>query len=159
MTKAPEPIDISHMPQVLALALEAQRTGQSYLLTRGDEELAVLQPVPEGREGVDRGKAEDVEENRVRGEATSLARELVDEDGQLDPRLMPAIEELKARIRAKYPTATFRVGVRAEPAFHLYVTVDLEDDEELIDLVIDRVLELQVEEDIPLHVIPLRPHP
>jgi len=91
--------------------------------------------------------------------ARSLARELVGEDGQLDPRLMPAIDELKARVLAKYPTATFRVGVRAEPAFHLYVSVDLEDDEQLIDLVIDRVLELQVEEGIPLHVIPLRAEP
>jgi hypothetical protein len=45
-----------------------------------------------------------------------------------------------------------------DPAsIHLITTVDVDDPDEVGDLVIDRVVELQVEERIPLHVIPVRP--
>jgi len=39
---------------------------------------------------------------------------------------------------------------------HLEATFDVDDPETILDLVIDRVLELQVDERLPIHVIPLR---
>ena len=74
-----------------------------------------------------------------------------------EPRVQAAIEELKGLITARYPEAAFRVSTRADepPPVHLYATVDVEDTDEVLDVVIDRLLELQIDEEIPLHVIPL----
>lgn len=70
-----------------------------------------------------------------------------------------ALSELQERIRAQFPTATFEVarGIDDLREIHLLTTVDVEDPEEVLDLVIDRVLELQIDEGLPIHVIPPRP--
>jgi hypothetical protein len=70
-----------------------------------------------------------------------------------------AIDELKAMISTHYPNAQFEVAHAVDEAenVHLTVTVDIDDPEELLDLVMDRLLEFQIEERIPIHVIPLRP--
>jgi hypothetical protein len=76
----------------------------------------------------------------------------------LDARTENAVKELKGIISQKYPGASFELS-RAEDApdlIHLNTTVDLEDAGEVLDLVIDRVVELQADEGIPLHVIPIR---
>ena len=61
-------------------------------------------------------------------------------------------------IEARFPAASFRVErSRDEPAsVHLITIVD-EDPDAVLDVVIDRLLELQVEERVPVHVIPLLP--
>jgi hypothetical protein len=78
---------------------------------------------------------------------------------QLDPRLTSALNELTTTIRARYPDAQFEVasGVDDPGSIHLTTTVDIKETEDIIDLVIDCLLELQVEEQLPIHVIPLRP--
>lgn len=70
-----------------------------------------------------------------------------------------AVSELKAVISARFPEATFALGHSEDDpaAIHLYTTVDVEDTDEVVDLVIDRVLDFQLERSIPIHVIPLRP--
>lgn len=79
-------------------------------------------------------------------------------DSYSDPRVERAIGELQATIARCYPTATFSVSNGAdEPGnIHLTVTVDVDDTDEVLNLVLDRVLSLQVDEGIPLHVIPIR---
>ena len=74
-------------------------------------------------------------------------------------RMEDALNELRGLIRAHYPQARFSVahGHDESENVHLVTTVDLEDADEVLDLVIDRVVELQVEERIPVHVIPVRP--
>ena len=76
----------------------------------------------------------------------------------LDPRMQGTIAQLQEMIRGRFPTATFEVSHGEDDAesIHLTTTVDVEDPDEVVDIVIDRVLELQVEEGIPVHVIPLR---
>jgi hypothetical protein len=76
----------------------------------------------------------------------------------LDPRTRQAVAELEAMIRERYPTATFDLSASPEDpsSFHLTAIVDIDDPDEVGDLVLDRVLELQVTEGIPLHVIPVR---
>ncbi|OGY28419.1 MAG: hypothetical protein A2802_01940 [Candidatus Woykebacteria bacterium RIFCSPHIGHO2_01_FULL_43_29] len=75
-----------------------------------------------------------------------------------DTHVQRAISELQAVITERYPTATFDVtaGEDEPTAIHLRTTVDLDDPDEVLDLVIDRVLAFQVEQGIPVHVIPLR---
>lgn len=77
----------------------------------------------------------------------------------LDPRVQAALDELRDTIQKHYPTARFAVsrGHDEPENVHLMTIVDLDDPDEVLDLVIDRVVNLQVEERIPVHVIPIRP--
>lgn len=77
----------------------------------------------------------------------------------LDPRMEQVLAELKDMVRRRYPAATFEVapGQDEADAVHLIATVDVEDPDEVLDVVIDRVLELQIEEGLPVHLIPTRP--
>jgi len=77
---------------------------------------------------------------------------------ELDYRTQQAIRELQSVIAARYPTTTFDVvrGADDPRSIHLLTVVDVDDPDEVGDLVVDRVVSLQVDEGIPLHVIPLR---
>jgi hypothetical protein len=76
----------------------------------------------------------------------------------LDPRIQGAIDELRQTIRQRYPNAQFQVerGQDEPENIHLITTVDLDDPEEVLDLVLDRMIELEVDERIPVYVIPVR---
>lgn len=76
----------------------------------------------------------------------------------LDPRMQAALDELRGMIEQRYPTATFAVsrGHDEPENIHLTVTVDLDDPDEVLDLLLDRLLELQVEDRVPVYVIPIR---
>ncbi|MBI2941151.1 MAG: hypothetical protein HYY04_12005 [Chloroflexi bacterium] len=82
-----------------------------------------------------------------------------DQSRCLDKRTQRAVRELEETILRHYPTASFELSraVDDPASIHLITTVDVDDPDEVGDLVIDRVVELQVEEGIPLHVIPVRP--
>ena len=77
---------------------------------------------------------------------------------RLDDRTQRAVDELQGVITQKYPTATFELARAADDpeSIHLTTIVDVDDPDEVSELVIDREVELQVEEGIPLHVIPIR---
>lgn len=83
----------------------------------------------------------------------------VEREPKLAPRMREAIMELKGRIRDHYPDAAFQVTRSPENPriIHLMTAVDVEDREAIVDLVIDRVMELQIDEGLPVHVIPVRP--
>lgn len=68
-----------------------------------------------------------------------------------------AVSEFIDMIRSRYPSATFSVrpGVDDPEATYLVTTVDLDDPDEVMDLVIERMIELQVDEGIPVHVVPI----
>ena len=76
----------------------------------------------------------------------------------LDERTRQAIDEVQGAISARYPTTTFELARSPDdPAsIHLLAVADVDDPDEVGDLVVERVVALQVEEGIPLHVIPLR---
>ncbi|MHB8576202.1 MAG: hypothetical protein ACYDCQ_12820 [Dehalococcoidia bacterium] len=75
-----------------------------------------------------------------------------------DARTRAAIDELTALVRQHYPTATFAVGPSEDDlaVTHITATVDIDDPDEVVDLVIDRMLELQIEEGLAVHLIPVR---
>ena len=74
------------------------------------------------------------------------------------PDSQRAIDELKQRILAKYPTATFHLSSNPdEPgALDLLTYVDSDDPDLVLDCVMDRILEMQFDEGIPIHVVPMR---
>jgi hypothetical protein len=75
-----------------------------------------------------------------------------------DPQMNSAIDELVALVRRRYPNASFEVAPAEDDAgiVHLYARVDVEDPEEVADLTMDRMLEMQVEDGLPIYLIPLR---
>lgn len=77
---------------------------------------------------------------------------------KISDSMQDALKEMEGIIGQRYPTATFEVsrGEDDPKAVHLTATVDLDDPDEVLDLVITRVMELQVEEGLPLYVIPVR---
>lgn len=74
-----------------------------------------------------------------------------------EARTRAAVDELQRLIRERHPAAIFEIGRNPdEPEnVHLYAMVDTDDLDEVLGAVIERVVALQVEEGIPVHVTPL----
>jgi hypothetical protein len=76
----------------------------------------------------------------------------------LTPRMEDAVHELKRLITARFPQAAFVVEEGCDPkGIYLVTTVDIADTDEVLDVVGDRLVELQVDEGLPVYVTPLRP--
>jgi hypothetical protein len=77
---------------------------------------------------------------------------------RLTPRMQEAIDELKRLITARFPQATFVVEEGFDPeGVYLVTTVDIADTDDVIAVVGDRLVEMQVDEGLPVYVTPLRP--
>ena len=76
----------------------------------------------------------------------------------LTPRMQEAIEELKRLITERFPEAAFVVEEGFDPeGIYLIPTVDIADTDDVIAVVGDRLVEMQVDEGLPVYVTPLRP--
>jgi hypothetical protein len=76
----------------------------------------------------------------------------------LTPRMQEAIQELKRLITARFAQATFVVEEGFDPeGVYLVTSVDIADTDEVIAVVGDRLVEMQVDEGLPVYVTPLRP--
>jgi hypothetical protein len=76
----------------------------------------------------------------------------------LTPRMQEAIDELKGLITAHFSQAAFVVEEGFDPeGTYLIPTVDIDDTDDVIAVVGDRLVEMQVDEGLPLYVTPLRP--
>jgi hypothetical protein len=74
------------------------------------------------------------------------------------PRMQQAVAELEGLILARYPDAAFEVSVGEDPeGVYLAVTVDLDDGTPVLETVRERLLHYQVDEQLPVFVVPLRP--
>lgn len=75
---------------------------------------------------------------------------------QRQPRMQQAIVDIADLILSRYPTATFEVAESDDPAgIYLWATVDVADTDQVTDLVIDCLVDLQVEQKLPLYFVPL----
>ncbi len=75
-----------------------------------------------------------------------------------DQHIERAVAELQAMIVARYPEATFAVWQGEDPiGTYLTATVDVPDTDDVTDLIIERLIVMQVEEELPVYVIPVRP--
>lgn len=76
----------------------------------------------------------------------------------LPPQFEAAIAEIKELIARRYPDATFEVSEGDDPeGTYLFATVDAADMGDVVDLFLDRLVELQVEDGLPFFVVPVRP--
>ncbi len=76
----------------------------------------------------------------------------------LDPRRQQAVQELTQLVQAHFPLTDVMVvpGDDNPKATHVFATVDIDDPDEVADLVMERMLELQLDEGIPVYLIPIR---
>jgi hypothetical protein len=76
----------------------------------------------------------------------------------LTPAMEKAVNELKGMISERFPQASFVIEEGFDPkGVYLVTTVDIADTDEVMDVIGDRLVELQVDEGLPLYVTPLRP--
>jgi hypothetical protein len=76
----------------------------------------------------------------------------------LPPAMEKAVNERKETIAERFPQASFVVEEGFDPkGINLVTTVDIADTDEVIDVIGDRLVELQVDEGLPIYVTPLRP--
>jgi hypothetical protein len=69
-----------------------------------------------------------------------------------------AVHELQRLITVRFPQASFVVEEGCDPeGIYLVTTVDIADTDEVMDVIGDRLVELQVTEGLPVYVTPLRP--
>lgn len=69
-----------------------------------------------------------------------------------------ALEELRSIILRSYPEAEFEVSTGDDPeGTYLTAIVDVEDSTEVMDLFIDRLIDMQVDDGLAVYVIPVRP--
>ena len=69
-----------------------------------------------------------------------------------------AVAELQALIASHYPEATFSVSDGDDPeGIYLTAIVDVENMREVIDVFLDRLVDMQVDEALPISVVPIRP--
>lgn len=75
-----------------------------------------------------------------------------------DPRVDGALRALRASILERYPEARFRVtGGEDDPAIvQVVATVNVDDTDQVLDVVMERVLDLQ-EQGLPIFVVTERP--
>jgi len=73
------------------------------------------------------------------------------------PRVQAAFDELADLILARYPDATFEVEQGEDPdAFWLVATAAFYDRDDIVDLYLDRLVDLRVEEGLPIFVLAQR---
>lgn len=76
----------------------------------------------------------------------------------LPPRLQEAVDHLQYLIRHVDPQATFQVVTGDDPVgTYLLATVDIDDLDGVMDVYMDYILMLQIDEGLPLYVLPLHP--
>jgi hypothetical protein len=73
-------------------------------------------------------------------------------------RLDAAVAELQGMTLSRYPEASFDVAPGTDPdGLYVTATVDVEDTDEVFDLIVGRLLDMQVDEGLPVYVLPVRP--
>ncbi|MGH2461875.1 MAG: hypothetical protein ACRDIY_23715 [Chloroflexota bacterium] len=75
-----------------------------------------------------------------------------------DPRIQRAVTELEGLIAKNYPEATFELTEGEDPeGIYLTATVDTDNLTEILGIVDERLVDFQVEQGLPLYVVPVRP--
>ena len=75
----------------------------------------------------------------------------------LTPHIQMAVAELQALIQASYPAATFQVTQGEDPVgTYVIAMVDVDDTDIVVDIFIERLLELQIEDSLSVYMVPVR---
>jgi hypothetical protein len=116
-------------------------------------------------------RADQTEASRTLGRSRQIVEAILTRGGELkkmrpeqdqllnqDPAVRSAIAELQAGVAQRYPAATFEVFQGEDPTgIYLRATVDVEDTDEVVESVLDRLLNLQVDQGLPVQLVVSRP--
>ena len=83
-------------------------------------------------------------------------------DYRSDPRIQAAVAELQELIRSRFPEATFTVGIMDDPmddtqGVYMRAIVDVDDVDDVTEVFIDRLIDMQVDEGMPIYVVSVHP--
>jgi len=82
---------------------------------------------------------------------------IIERDYMADPRIQAAVSELQELILTHYPSTEFTVGEADDPdGVYIRAVVDVDDPDEVTAIFIDRMIDLQVEDGLPVYVVPVR---
>ena len=71
--------------------------------------------------------------------------------------MQAAIAELQEPILSHFPGTTFTVGEADDPdGIYMRAIVDIDDTDDVIEVILDRLVDMQVDEGLPLYVVPVR---
>lgn len=88
---------------------------------------------------------------------TRSCEALTDDELIDDPHMQAAIKEIQGLILAKFPGTTFTMGEWDEPgSVYMRAIVDVDDTDEVTALFIDRLVDFQVDENLPIYVVTVR---
>lgn len=74
-----------------------------------------------------------------------------------DSKMQVAVTELQELIRSHYPSTTFTVGEADDPeGVYMRAIVDVDDTDDVIAVFLDRLVDLQVKNELPIYVVPVR---
>src|SRR4051812_48659351 len=75
----------------------------------------------------------------------------------LSVEMRAAVGDLKSLILSRYPGAEIQVGRSPDEAdaIVLWTAIDIDDLDEVIDFTIDRVMQYQIDDGLPLWVVPI----
>lgn len=75
-----------------------------------------------------------------------------------DPRIQAALAELRSKILSRFPGATFTISHGDDPeGIYLEPEVDVDDLDDVAEVIMGRLLEMQVAEGLPIYVVPVWP--
>ncbi len=75
-----------------------------------------------------------------------------------EPRMQDAIAELKELVRSRYPDATFEVFPSSNVnGVYMRIIVDIDEPWDVSDFILARVVDMQLDEELPIYPIPERP--
>lgn len=81
----------------------------------------------------------------------------VEQEHSTDAKMQAAVAELQELIRSHYPSTTFTVGEAEDPdGVYMRAVVDVDDTDEVIAVFLDRLVDLQVKDELPIYVVPVR---
>lgn len=72
-----------------------------------------------------------------------------------DPRMQAAVDELQERILSHFPSTTFTLDEAPDEPDTVYMRaiVDVDDTDEVADIFMDRLVDFQVDENLPIYVV------
>lgn len=75
-----------------------------------------------------------------------------------EPMIEAALAELRGMILSRYPDAKFSTRHGDDPVgVYLRAEVDVENLIDVVDVVLDRLVDMQVDEGLPIELVPVRP--
>lgn len=72
-------------------------------------------------------------------------------------RMDAAVAEMQQLILSHFPETTFTVGEWEDPdSVYMRAIMDIDDTDDVIEVILDRLVDMQVEENLPIYVVPIR---